>query len=423
MFVIRLKGDVDNPGANKVYGTDIEGTRGWQDKQTIMTGANGTVAGTAGVVPTPAATDNLNFLRGDGTWQSVASGSHNHDITSLSNAGTVVTRNTGTASGNVPILDETGKLNTSVLPAIAITDTFTAESEAEMLALTSAEQGDVAIRLDVNKTYILTTGSPTVLNNWQEILSPIAGGGGVTSVNGKTGAVSLTFTDVNAACTVHPHESTDIMGLGTSATMNTGTSAGTVATGNHNHSSVYAPITHTHNVNDVPLMIGANGTAAGTKGLVPQPISTDNVKFLRGDGTWQNVSGSVASVNGKTGTVVLSNTDVGAAATTHNHSISEVTFNGDLIPDGDGTRSIGSASNKIKDIHLSGGTLYIGDGKISYNSTTSQLEIVSSATGTALNVGETGFASDGTIKLNSLDTLGFIGDKVLGGSLTVVEVV
>jgi hypothetical protein len=33
-----------------------------------MVGANGTIAGTGGTVPNPAATDNTKFLRGDGTW-------------------------------------------------------------------------------------------------------------------------------------------------------------------------------------------------------------------------------------------------------------------------------------------------------------------------------------------------------------------
>ena len=37
---------------------------------------------------------------------------------------------------------------------------------------------------------------------------------------------------------------------------------------------------------DYPAMIGANGSTAGTAGAVPGPAATDNVKFLRGDGTW-----------------------------------------------------------------------------------------------------------------------------------------
>lgn len=36
-----------------------------------MTGANGSVAGTAGAAPAPAATDNVNFLRGDATWAAI----------------------------------------------------------------------------------------------------------------------------------------------------------------------------------------------------------------------------------------------------------------------------------------------------------------------------------------------------------------
>ena len=35
---------------------------------------------------------------------------------------------------------------------------------------------------------------------------------------------------------------------------------------------------------------GADGTNAGTSGLVPAPAATDNTKYLRGDGTWQTVS-------------------------------------------------------------------------------------------------------------------------------------
>ena len=31
---------------------------------------------------------------------------------------------------------------------------------------------------------------------------------------------------------------------------------------------------------------GADGTNAGTAGLVPAPAAADNVKFLKGDGTW-----------------------------------------------------------------------------------------------------------------------------------------
>lgn len=55
-------------------------------------------------------------------------------------------------------------------------------------------------------------------------------------------------------------------------------------------------------VGDIPTtMTGADGTNAGTAGLVPAPTATDNTKFLRGDGTWQTVGGGGSSYTAGTG--------------------------------------------------------------------------------------------------------------------------
>ena len=108
--------------------------------------------------------------------------------------GTASVCDTGTNQGNVPILGANGKLDTAVLPALAITDTFTAASEAEMLAL-SAQTGDVCIRTDLSKTFILSADSASILANWKEIVSPADA---VSSVNGKTGVVTLNYADVGA---------------------------------------------------------------------------------------------------------------------------------------------------------------------------------------------------------------------------------
>ena len=47
-----------------------------------------------------------------------------------------------------------------------------------------------------------------------------------------------------------------------------------------------AASSHTHSA-----MTGATSSAAGSSGLVPAPAAGDQEKFLRGDGTWQEVSG------------------------------------------------------------------------------------------------------------------------------------
>lgn len=78
-------------------------------------------------------------------------------------------------------LDADAKLEANQLPALAITETFVVNDEAEMLALT-AQQGDVAVRLDQEKSYILTVDPPSVLANWQELLFPTSAGGSVSSV-------------------------------------------------------------------------------------------------------------------------------------------------------------------------------------------------------------------------------------------------
>ena len=100
----------------------------------------------------------------------------------------------GTSEGNVPIINSDGKLDTSILPSISITDVFTADSESAMLAL-NVQKGDICIRTDENKTYILQNEPSSELQNWLEIMTPTDA---VQSVNGKTGAVILSHEDVGA---------------------------------------------------------------------------------------------------------------------------------------------------------------------------------------------------------------------------------
>lgn len=113
-------------------------------------------------------------------------------LAKISDAGTAAAKDFGTAEGNVPVLGAGGKLSEAVIPAIAITDTFVVDSQAAMLAL-EAQQGDVAVRTDVNKTFILKVAPATTLVNWVELETPTDA---VTSVNGLTGAVTLTTSEV-----------------------------------------------------------------------------------------------------------------------------------------------------------------------------------------------------------------------------------
>ena len=87
--------------------------------------------------------------------------------------------------------DLTGTLPTSVLPPLAVNEVFTAANQTAMLAL-KAERGDMAIRTDNGRTYVLSSDKPGTLADWKEITAA----GSVTSVNGKTGAVTIGKADV-----------------------------------------------------------------------------------------------------------------------------------------------------------------------------------------------------------------------------------
>lgn len=50
----------------------------------------------------------------------------------------------------------------------------------------------------------------------------------------------------------------------------------------------------TDDIANINTMTGATSSTDGTKGLVPQPTSADYLKYLRGDGTWQDAQGASA---------------------------------------------------------------------------------------------------------------------------------
>ena len=113
-------------------------------------------------------------------------------LSKISDAGTAAALDTGTSAGNVPVLDANGKIDTTVLPSLAITEVTVVASEAAMLALT-AQPGDVAVRSDIEKTFMLKEAPASTLANWIELQSPTDA---VSSVNGKTGTVVLGTDDI-----------------------------------------------------------------------------------------------------------------------------------------------------------------------------------------------------------------------------------
>ncbi len=100
----------------------------------------------------------------------------------------------GQPNGLTP-LGPDSKIPNQYLPPLAITSTFVVNSQAAQLAL-DAQEGDVAVRTDLNKNYIKNAGTTGTMADWTELLTPAAP---VQSVNGKTGNVVLNAADVGAA--------------------------------------------------------------------------------------------------------------------------------------------------------------------------------------------------------------------------------
>jgi hypothetical protein len=152
------------------------------------------VGGTGGTPTRLAAGANGNLLSiAAGVPAYVASLSESR-VTNLTTdlAAKEVTANKGVANGYAS-LDASGLVPSVQIPPLAIGHTYVVTSQAAMLAL-AANVGDVAIRSDINETFILQTAPATTLGNWQQVLTPASP---VQSVNGLIGVVSLASTNLS----------------------------------------------------------------------------------------------------------------------------------------------------------------------------------------------------------------------------------
>ena len=102
-------------------------------------------------------------------------------------------------AGYAPIVN--GKIPEAYIPAVALTEFLGAVgSQAAMLALVG-QKGDWATRTDLSTDWQIIGDDPTQLSSWRERTYP-AGGGAVSSVAGRTGAVTLTSADLTDGTTV-----------------------------------------------------------------------------------------------------------------------------------------------------------------------------------------------------------------------------
>lgn len=106
------------------------------------------------------------------------------------------------------------KIPQSYLPSLAITTSHVVANEAAHLAL-DVQEGDIAIRTDLSKSFISLNSSNSSMSDWRELQTPVDS---VLSVDGQSGVVDL---------------------------------SGVYAPLVHDHNGTYALITHSHSVANV----------------------------------------------------------------------------------------------------------------------------------------------------------------------------
>lgn len=171
---------------------------------------------------------------------------------------------------------------------------------------------------------------------------------------------------------------------------------------------------------------GATTSSAGSTGLVPAPAAGNNLKFLRGDGTWQ-VAGEVTGVKGnaegsyRVGNVNLTPANIGALA------LSGGTLTGNLssrqiAPSANNTYTLGTSSLKWSNVYA---TTFTGNltgnvtGSLSGNATTATtanrlnktLNLTGNVTG-SVNLNANGTANLATTIADKAVTNGKLADDV-----------
>lgn len=270
-----------------------------------------------------AGTSNLS-LAGNGSAGTAAKSDHGHskaDI-GLNNAD-------NTSDANKPISTATqtalngkadlvgGKVPTSQLPTITLTDVVVVADEDEMLDLISAQvqPGDVAVRTDGAGSFILTDTDPSTLGNWTLLNAPA---NTVTSVNGQQGTITLGKGDVGLANADNTSDANKPISTATQSALNGKadlvggvvpasqlpalalTSTVVVAS----QSAMLALTTAQVQPGDIAVRTDGAGSF----------ILTATDPSVPGNWTLLNTPGdAVSSVNGQTGTVSITKSSVGLA--------------------------------------------------------------------------------------------------------------
>ena len=298
----------------------------------------------------------VNFTVGD-LKTYILQGMANGTVTSVSGVGTVsglTLTGTVTTSGDLTLGGTLALTSSDITTGLGYTPPTT-NTTYDYGAVGAA--GNISMKMTgsdaTNDIVVMQAGTNiTLTDNGSNVftIDAAGGSGGVasfTNANGTfvsaavanttaTGTVTMGVIDLSATGT--PSASTFLRGDNTWATPAGNTVTGTLP--------ITALVVGSNTSVDINNFTGADGTTGGTKGAVPPPAATDNVKFLKGDGTWTaGGSGTVTSVAATHGG------DAFVAAVNNDPSVDPSV---DITMGGNNTQYINGAGNLIALTTLAG---------------------------------------------------------------------
>lgn len=290
---------------------------------------------------------------------SAASAVHGHVVSDVSGLQALLDGKADVASTNVPrVVSLNGITGTLTIAAGANVTVSTSASSITIAAGGGGGGGDVASVNGQTGTVTLTSSSVSAASAvHMHVVADITGfdaaaaaAAPVQSVAGRTGVITLTAADVGGLAAVATSGSyTSLSNIPTTFTPASHTHAASEVTSGTfdvariptlsytslaNVPTTFTPAAHTHATSDITGFAAAAAAAApvasvngatGTVVLTSASVSAASAVHSHVIADITDLAYPVASVNGKTGTVTLTTADLTAAAATHTHSASDVT--------------------------------------------------------------------------------------------------
>ena len=116
-----------------------------------------------------------------------------------SSTGSAASLNVGLVSGNVVQLNNNGKIPNEVIPHLAITDTFIVNNSGDLISLSSAQKGDVAIATGSNRNYILKDSDYSNIAHWSQFAASVGSITGINDLAPTNGIIILTTDNIEVA--------------------------------------------------------------------------------------------------------------------------------------------------------------------------------------------------------------------------------